>query len=170
MSDRAPEYITLDTVSPVESLADLHAAEAALPQRTERLQHALVHGWGGPPVARSIFVADVGTRYILVRVPPYCRWMRWGVLGSGGSGVTLTTAVDTTGTSLFWSIASTEAAQWVLGSAETGTVADFAARALEMLATEAAEWTTVLVRLYLFVGGAGIGLRGIVFYPVLSLT
>ena len=171
---RTPEFVSLDVVLPDESLPDFYAADAALPRQVERLQHALVHGWGGPPTAVSIFSRDGGisgrTSHILLRVPPYCQWMRWEALGIGEGAVKLTTADDTNGTLLGWRFSNLESALWVQGSNETGTAVDIAGRALKVSSSLSASWQTVQVQVLMIGGGTDGGLRGLAFYPLLFTT
>lgn len=171
---RTPEFISLDVVLPDESLPDFYAADAALPRQVERLQHALMHGWGGPPTAMSIYSNDGGvggrTSHVLLRVPPYCQWMRWAALGHGEGAVLLTTADDTNGTLIGWRFSHMETALWVPGTNETGTALDATGRALKVSATLQANWQTVQVQVLLTGGGVPGGLRGLAFYPLLFTT
>lgn len=171
---RTPEFISLDVVFPDDSLPDFYAADATLPRLIERSQHALMHGWGGPPTSVSIFSRDGGltgrTSHILLRVPPFCEWMRFEALGLGEGAVKLTTGADTNGTLLGWRFSTLESALWVQGSNETGTAADFAGRALKVSTSLQAVWQTVQVQVLMIGGGVGGGLRGLAFYPLLFTT
>jgi hypothetical protein len=174
MSDRPPEYITLDATMPSESLNDNYAAEATLPRQIEKRQHALVHGWGGPPVARTVFVNDAGggkVQYILVRVPPYCRFMRFGVLGTGNGAIHLATTADALGTWLFWNFTLYAGANWVFSSAEIDEAIPVSldGRCVKVSSTALSTWQTVMITLTV-AGGADQGVRGMAFIPMLELT
>jgi len=173
MPDRNPSWVTLDTATPADALNDMYPAEATLPLKADNAQHSLVHGWGGPPVARSVYMTDGGggkTQHILVRVPPFTQWMRWGVLGSGVGYLWLTTAIDTDGTIQEWNFRSTEGAQWVRGSIDAVLTYDVAGRALKVSATSLPSWQTVAVQMVLVLGEAPGGLRGIRWSPILNVA
>jgi hypothetical protein len=174
---RGPEFITLDREEQTLALPDFYAADAALPRQVERRQHALMHGWGGPPQVISCYIDDAGagrTQYMLLRVPPYCQWMRWGVLGYDGWLCLLQTAVDTNGVTMGGNYRSLETAQWVWGSNETPAgsppAADDTGRAVKVSSSLSATWQDVEVTVTVTGPGVGKGIRALAFYPVLSTT
>ena len=88
------------------------------------------------------YMDDAGlgvTQYFLLRVPPYCQWMRWGVLGYDGFLVLLQTSADTNGVTMGGNYRSLETAQWVWGSNDTPAgsppAADDTGRALKVSST-----------------------------------
>jgi len=170
---RNAEYLTLDQLDLPSSLPDYYGAKAELVREIDRRQHALVMGWGGPPQSFSLTLNDNGTQaFLLLRVPPYCQWMRYAVTGTGEAAVILTTTDDTNGTGTGWVSQSLETMRWTEGSNETGTALDQTGRALKVAAALVPDWSTCRVTLTLlkFAGVASTGLRGIVFYPRFDTT
>ena len=168
---RNAEFLSLDQLDLPSSLRDFYAAKAELVREIDRRQHALVMGWGGPPQSFSLSQNDNGSRrYVLLRVPPYCQWMRYSVIGTGQAAVILTTADDTNGTGTGWAAQALEAMRWTEGSNETGTALDLAGRALKVASALVPEWSTCRVAIDQVGGTNTTGLRGIVFYPRLDTT
>jgi len=180
MADRGAEYITLDEAMPTQALNDLYAAEATLPRQIEKRQHALVHGWGGPPISRVIYMSEGGLGGIeqefLLRVPPYCQFMRFAILGYNSGAVRLITAVDTDGAWLSWNNTSYEGAEWVYGSSvielnytDPVTMASVLIydRAVKISTNSEPFWQTISINL---TAAGEDGLRGIMFYPMLNLA
>jgi hypothetical protein len=168
---RNAEYLTLDQLDLPSSLPDYYGAKAELVREIDRRQHALVMGWGGPPQSFAITMNDNGTQaFLLLRVPPYCQWMRYAVIGTGQAAVILTTADDANGTGMGWASQSLETMRWTEGSNEIGTVLDLAGRALKVATAVLPEWSTCRVVLSQLGGTTTTGLRGIVFYPRFDTT
>jgi hypothetical protein len=169
---RTAEMMTVDLLAMPASLDDFYGARAELVREVDRRQHALVMGWGGPPMCFSLSTNDNSSTYYLpLRVPPYCEWMRVAMIGSGRVAVILKTSFDTNGTALGWATLAIETARWVDGSNETGTTLDFTGRALKVAADSTSPaWSTCVVQLEQLGGTTSTGLRGIAFYPRFDTT
>lgn len=169
---RPPQYdISLDTLDRQGSLRDYQRADAALVRTIEAQQHALMCGWGTPPLCFSFRLAigqSTGplfwTTDFLLRVPPFCTKMRVAALMAGAFTIYL--QVGALQQVQFSQVGSSSqgARTWVEGSAvpTQGNDSGF----LEVLAAQQPTWQTVGVRLTALEDATG--LHSLAFYPLLE--
>ena len=166
-----PLYQSIDRLS-TAPLPDMVAARAGFIPRT---QHALMTGYGGPPQARSIYIAATSgtavTRTISVRATPGITSMDLELLASGLGTITLTTSTDTTGivfqsASALNADATLESAQWLRTSGPGDTTLTIPRQLLVRASPSwGHEWVNVTIVVDPF-GGQNMTLFSAVFHPV----
>lgn len=178
---RPPQYdVSLDLLPRPAALDDYTAGDAAIVRTIEARQHALVCGWGTPPIVVTltqdpVFYAGTETQTFLLRVPPYCTRMRVAVLVWGGSyfapasdeGFVLQVGALTPTKDFAVDAGSpVEAARWEEGTTAPSSVGNLT-QCLEVLGSAVGSWSTVTVTISY--GAAWYGqLLALAFYPVLE--
>ena len=104
-------------------LTGFAGAAIAYPREARNRQHALMTGWGGPPICRSYYLSTTTdtTRSVTLHLPPGVTQVYVGLLAWGNGSITVTTSADGTGT-VFTLVGPVdtgamdeESAAWVLG-------------------------------------------------------
>lgn len=101
----SPNHADLDIIV-LPGVADLTAAGVAILRTIAARQHALMSGWGGSNVCRSVYLNTTtsSSDTFTIRIPPGVTECDIQVLAYGTGTVTITSTVDATGTK--WTIAS----------------------------------------------------------------
>lgn len=141
----------VDATTPVE-VTDPAPALVSYLRTVMTRQHALMSEWGGPPICRSLYILATGnvTHTVTVRVPPGVTDLDMALLLWGNGTLTITSAVDATGTALV-SVApidstaiEEETALWVsTGGALTTAAGATSARAVTVASSASWTWADV---------------------------
>lgn len=166
---------------PTFSRLDQHditpAPGGATPARLERLrlvddrQHALMTKFGGPPIYCDIakIVTANDSVQAQVPIPPGVTYLDLGVFMFGKGDLTITSAVDATGT-LFRSRGDPQGAEhsewlWTSGVAASSFGAE-SGRAVQVASTPVWNWSTVLLTFGITNVTTRFGLLGVVLAPI----
>lgn len=141
----------VDTVQPIR-VRDLAPAVIDYLRMIRQRQHALMSGWGGAAICRTLYIQATGdaTHTVTVRVPPGVTDLDLALLAYGNGTVTITTSVDATGTELR-SVApidsaaiEEEQAAWVsTGGALSSSAGASSARAVTVASSATWVWQDV---------------------------
>ena len=170
MSTR-PRFDSLDTGS-LDQIKDLATARLAL--ISERSQHALMSGYGGPPQCRSCYITATTT--VSYRVPPGVTEVNVAALVAADGGnddctILFTTSVDAVGTEfpiVGGDDSDVAAASWrktngVLDSADVGAESG---RALTVRSSAVWTWDDVDVVITVTAAATDVVIYALMFSPV----
>ena len=142
---RNPEEIAVDTMG-TAYMRSLAPARATLLRSIAAKQHAVMSGFGGPPVIWSAYVdgtVSATTRELLLRCPPGVERAAVAVLCRGRGTVDLYTTDDTDGVRIRVSTGTArETLRWVVGSPAGGSL-PLINRSLQLLGAATEGWSTI---------------------------